>query len=255
MEQLLKDINKVTILDVRDEVVFSKGHIKGAINFPINLTYEHKSINGKIIQPDKMQDILRQKGLDVSNNIVVYDNGSFFDASRLFWTLEVYGFKNVKLLNGGYDEWSTFEFPISKKAITPTPSNYIASINNKRLATKFTTQIATKNPKQTIIDARPYKAYVGKVSSAKRYGHIPKAIHIAAHDNIETKRLKTKEELQKLYNGINKNEKVIIYCAIGRIASTNYFALRELGYEVANYDASWKEWGNDYNLPVINKNK
>ena len=39
--------------------------------------------------------------------------------------------------------------------------------------------------------------------------------------------------------------------AIG-FATTNYFALRELGFDVAAYDASWREWGNDYNLPITN---
>lgn len=258
-KELNQSLNSYKIIDVRDQEKYSLGHITGALNLPINLTYEHKSINGKITEPNKMQGFLREIGIDINDKIAVYDDGTYFDAARLFWTLEVYGFKDVKLLNAGFEEWETLNMPISTQAPKPKKSSYVASINNKRLATKFTTQIATKNPKQVIIDARKYNAYIGKESSAIRYGHIPKAIHIPATHNITNNssiaKLKSLAELQETYKDISKDKKVVIYCAVGRISSTNYFALRELGYDVANYDASWKEWGNDFNLPIVNKTK
>ena len=259
LDELSNNISTYKILDVRDKELFSISHLPNALNLPVNLTYNNKAIDGKLTQPMKMQTILQNLGLDINDKIVVYDDGTIFDASRVFWALEVYGFKNVKLLNGGYEQWSNRDLPLTSKTSTPRKSDYIATVNNKRLATKFTTQIATKNPNHVIVDARKYKAYIGEVSSAKRFGHIPKAIHIPAVHNIDksqqTSILKSPKELQKLYKDIQKDKKVVIYCAIGRIASTNYFALRELGYNVSNYDASWKEWGNDFNLPITNKSK
>lgn len=256
IEDLSKGMNDYRIIDVRDAESYKNGHIKNAFNLPINLTYEHKSINGKLTEPDKMQTIIRDLGLNTDDAVVIYDDGTFFDASRLFWALEVYGFKNVKLLDAGFDEWKDKSLPMSTEQPHPKPSDYIASVNNKRLATKFTTQIATKSPTQAIIDARDYDAYVGKKSSAKRYGHIPKAFNIPAQHNIQSDqslpRIKSEESLKEVYKDVDKNKKIVIYCAIGRISSTNYFALRELGYDVANYDASWKEWGNDFDLPIVN---
>lgn len=257
IKELLKTINNHKILDVRSRNDFAKNHIKSALNFPVDLTYQYKNANGKVINPHKMQTIARNLGLDINDSIVVYDNGQFFDAARLFWTLEVYGFKNVKILNAGYKEWLERKLPITKDLKNVKQSNYIAKVNSSRISTKFTTQIATRNPNQVIIDARTYDSYIGKVSSAQRYGHIPKAIHIPAIHNIDKEnrqsKLKNTNDLKSLYKDVNKDKKVIIYCAIGRIASTNYFALRELGYNVSNYDASWKEWGNDKRLPIINK--
>jgi len=259
LKELQKDTTKYKILDVRDKDIYSLEHIPNALNFSANLTYNNKSIDGKLTEPTKMQKLLRELGLNIDDNIVIYDDGTIFDASRVFWALEVYGFKNVKLLNGGYEQWNKLGYPLSTKTPTPKKSNYIATINNKRLATKFTTQIATKNPNQVIIDARKKASYLGKKSSAKRFGHIPKAIHIPAIHNIDKNTqlslLKSPKELQKLYKDVDKKKKVVIYCAIGKVASTNYFALRELGYNVSNYDASWKEWGNDFNLPIVNKSK
>ncbi len=259
LEELHDNISKYKIIDVREADLYNLAHLPNALNFPVNLTYHDKSTNGKLIQPMKMQEELRKLGLDTDDKIVVYDDGTIFDASRVFWALEVYGFKNVKLLNGGYEQWEKLNYPLNSQDPTISSSNYIATIDNQRLATKFSTQIATKNPNQIIIDARERKAYLGKVSVAKRFGHIPKAIHIPAIHNLTKKEklsaLKPTKQLQHLYKDIKKDKKIVIYCAVGRIASTNYFALRELGYNVANYDASWKEWGNDFNLPIVNLSK
>lgn len=256
IKQLSSNLQDYKIIDVREDSDFLNGHIKNALNFPASLTYENIKLNGQITQPIKMQKIIRDLGLSINDKIVIYDDGSFFDASRVFWALEVYGFQNLKLLNGGYDFWLNLGNETSTKVQKIEKSNYIASLNNKRLATKFSTQIATKNRTNIIIDARGIESYVGKKSVAKRFGHIPEAINIPAVNNIKSdlfkSSLKDIDELRDLYKDINKDKKIILYCAVGKIATANYFALRELGYDVANYDASWKEWGNDFALPIVN---
>jgi thiosulfate/3-mercaptopyruvate sulfurtransferase len=254
--ELSKNLSEYKIVDAREVAVFTKGHIEGAYNFPTVLTFENVQQNGKIAQPNKMQKLIRTLGLSVNDKVVVYDEGNFFDAARLFWTLEAYGFTNVKMLNGGFGEWEAKSLGVSTKIVTPQESGYIATVNNKKLATKFTTQIAIKNPNQVIIDARNLNAYVGKESSAVRFGHIAKALHVPAVHNLSgdknTPKLKPISELAELYRSVDKDSKVIIYCNVGKISGTNYFAMRELGFDVSNYDASWNEWGNDLVLPIEN---
>lgn len=259
LNELSKDLSTYKIIDSRVNSEYIDGHIKSALSFPSSLTYEHESIDGKITEPTKMQNIIKELGLNVDDKIVIYGDGSFFPASRLFWALEVYGFKNVKLLNASYLDWKDNDFPISKEVPKVEKSNYIVSIDNQKLATKFITQIATKSKSEIVVDARSYKSYIGEESAAKRFGHIPKAINLPASDNIKNdgfvSRLKDINELKEIYKDLDKNKKIVLYCSIGKIASTNYFALRELGYDVTNYDASWKEWGNDFNLPIIEPSK
>ena len=259
IDQLSKNISTYKIIDVRSVNDYQQGHIKNALNFPISLSYDDKSVNGKLTEPNKMQEILRKLGVDINDQVVIYDDGTFFDSARLFWGLEVYGFKNVKLLNGGFDEWNKSDLPVSTDIPQIKESSYIASVNNKKLATKFSTQIATKSPLIIIMDARKYNAYIGEESNAKRFGHIPEAISRPATHNITSvdnfSKLKEIKELEELYKDIDKSKKIISYCDIGRVSSSNYFALRQLGYDVANYDASWKEWGNDSELPIITVSK
>lgn len=247
-------LSQVTLLDARTPEDYRKSHIAGALNFPVDWTYANKKTNGKIVEPQKIQSILQQLGIRIDTPVVVYDNGQLVDAARLFWTLEVYGLTQVKVLDHGFDYWQHNDLPTNQTIPTPRPSDYIPVLNHHRLATRFSTLLATKNPNQIIIDARSHEAYVGEISSAKRYGHILKAINIPASHNMqiehEMQSLQPISELQTLYQDIPKDRKVILYCAIGRISATNYLALRELGYDVANYDASWKEWGNDEHLPI-----
>lgn len=255
-EQLKQSLADYTILDARSDVDYQAGHIKGAINFPIDLTYDHKKVNGKLIEPMKMQAYFRERGIAQDSHVVIYDSGNLVDAARLFWSLEVYGIANVKVLDHGYDDWLNKKYPISLEQTKINTSSYVASINHKRLASKFSTQLATRNPGQFIIDARATPAYLGKTSSARRFGHIPTAVSYPASHNLKIEdkiaSLQPLDILKKVYAAVPKNKKIVIYCAIGRISSANYLALRELDYDVSNYDASWKEWGNDFSLPIEN---
>lgn len=259
VSELLNNPSKYKLVDTRDTKKYRSGHIPNALNLPVTLTYKDKKIDGKIVQPSKMQKIVQKLGLSKHDTIVIYDDGTFFDSARVFWALEVYGFENVRLLNGGIEQWMQKNQSLTTIVPKIEMGNYIVSVNNNRIATKFSTQIATKSPNQTILDARGKKAYTGEISMAKRFGHIPSAYYIPATKNIDYSKkishLQEKKDLRKIYFKINKNNKVIVYCAIGRIASLNYFVLRELGYDVSNYDASWKEWGNDFNLDIVNLSK
>ena len=253
LKQQLSD-NQLIILDARSSKAYRAGHIEGAVSFPISLTYKNQKLNGKISPPAAIQKNFRSRGISKDSQVIVYDNGDLVDAARLFWILEVYGLTQVKVLDHGYDDWLNKAYPISLKAPVTAPSQYIATLNHKRLASKFTTQLATRNKNQLVIDARSTSDYIGDTSSAKRFGHIPTALSIPASHNISSAEgfasLKPIKQLSEVYSGIPKDKKVVIYCAIGRVSSANYLALRELGYDVSNYDASWNEWGNDFKLPI-----
>lgn len=246
--------SRLTLLDARPSAAYAAGHIPGAISLPVDLTYRDKASSGQIEQPDNMQKLLRERGIDIDSQVLVYDDGSLVDAARLFWTLEVYGLPKVKVLDHGFDYWLRQGYPVTTETPQVAASQYISTINHNRLASKFSTLLATQHSGKLIIDARPQDDYVGKTSSAKRFGHIPKAINIPSVHNFTSnqpaKAIKPVDELKALYAEVPTDSRVIVYCAIGRVSAATYLAMRELGIDVANYDASWQEWGNDYKLPI-----
>ncbi len=252
-EPLSKLLDHYTVLDAREASVFKQGHIKGALNFPVSKTFDKKDIN-RIINPQQMQAIIRSLGIDVDSAIVIYGDSNLIATSRLFWVLEVYGFNDVKMLNASFDTWQNKKLAISYTAIKPKPSKYVATINHNLLATQFSMQVATQNPNHIIIDARATYRYQGLKSISQRYGHIPTAINIPASSNFiledSINYFKPLNELKSLYANLSKDKKITVYCSTGMASSVVYFVLRELGYNVSNYDASWFEWGNDLYLPV-----
>ncbi|BCN92340.1 sulfurtransferase [Thiomicrorhabdus immobilis] len=255
-KQLKETLNQpgLVVLDVRSKEEYAKEHIPGAFNFPETQSYHDKSLDGRIVQPQAMQTYLQAIGITVDTSLVIYDQGNLTDAARVFWTLEVYGLHDVKVLDMGLNHWKKLNLATTSILPEAKSSHYIPVINHERLATKLSTLIATKNPNQQVIDTRSQEAYEGKVSTAKRFGHIITAINIPAQENLTQQqgmtRFKSKQELESLYGGLSKDHKIILYCSLGHISATNYLTLRELGFNVANYDASWNEWGNDFSLPI-----
>lgn len=246
--------HNVAVLDARPPLDYTFGHVVGALTFPADLTYQKKSDSGTIVDPVIMQKLLRERGLDNGKQLVVYDSGQLLNAARVLWVLEVYGLKNVKILSPGYATWVKQGFPVNGHIPKVNKSKYVITIDHRRIASKFSMQLATVNPEHVIVDARLAAAYQGETSTAKRFGHIPTAINIPVTNNFQkngdARALRDSAELAVVYATLPRDNKIVLYCEIGRASSVSYLVLRELGYDVSSYDASWREWGNDLSLPI-----
>lgn len=245
--------SRLVVIDARPAAEYQKGHLPGARNIPFLDTFENFSASGRVVSLNKAQSVFSAAGLKRDDILVIYDAGPMLQAARVMWTLDVYGHPRVRLLDGGLKSWQSAGLPISQEAANPPPSNYVPGINPKRLATRLSTLAASHTPAAyVILDAREAPHYEGRESEAQRFGHIPKAIGIPSSKNLagDGIHLKSRDELAKVYGDIPRDKKVIIYCSVGIASSLEYLVLRDLGYDVANYDASWKEWGNDPSLPI-----
>lgn len=245
----------VVVLDARSADDYQKGHLPGARNLPFSKTFENLSQNGRIPPLPQAQALFSTAGLRKTDLVVAYDDGRLVQASRLLWMLEVYGHDKVKLLDGGIKAWQQAGKNVSQAPAPFAATEYVPTINPRRLATRITTLVASRKPEAyVILDARANPHYEGLESEALRFGHIPQAKNIAISHNLSADglHLKSRPELVRLYQDVPKDKKIITYCSIGLASSLEYLVLRELGYDVANYDASWKEWGNDPSLPIVN---
>jgi thiosulfate/3-mercaptopyruvate sulfurtransferase len=243
------------IVDARSEKDYEKEHISGAINIPVTQTFNPQHHKDRVGNFQYIQHLFRNAGVQPEDTVIIYDDSSYIDAARVFWVFEVYGHKHVKLLNGGFPAWrKNAALAVSSTATVLPPSEIIPAIDPQRLATRFSMRLAIDDADKVIIDSRSAEEYNGIRSIASRSGHIPGAINIPWQQNfVEVdgiNMLKSNDEIRKTYDRLVQDKKVYAYCNKGKQSSLTYTILRQLGHDVAHYDGSWYEWGNDATLPI-----
>ena len=254
---LLEIVNGPTgaylFLDVRPQAAFEQGHLPGAY------WVDEKAWSNLVAQPGPAPLAAchdRPAAFFLPEvTLVVYDDGKTVSAARVWWLLRYWGCKKVQLLHGGYRGWQAVTGPVEtgaplcKQKITPP-----AAVQQRRLARKADV-LANLNQGQ-IVDARSLGEYCGEDKRARRAGAMPNAKHLDWVDLIDgqTQRFKSAAQLDALFRtaGIDLKRPVITYCQSGGRAAVMAFALELMGAEqVSNYYASWNEWGNQDDTPIV----
>ena len=264
---LEKNLNnpKLRIVEVStDTGVYERGHIQGAVNIKWH-TDLVDPIKRDIASKENLQKTLQALGINNDSTIVIYgDNNNWFAAWGA-WVFDVYGIKNVKLLDGGRKKWEAEKRPLTPVATSVKTGNILLTNANNTLRAKLPDVVAIANKKSdtALVDIRSPDEFTGKIfapagvqETAIRAGHIPGAVNVPWASAVAPDgTFKSKEELKKIYAAVGVDEKkpIITYCRIGERSSHTWFALKKiLGYEVRNYDGSWTEYGNSVGNPVAN---
>jgi thiosulfate/3-mercaptopyruvate sulfurtransferase len=244
---------KFRVLDARPTKDWEKGHIPSALAV---------DVAGWSKKFTKDQDAatwgkeLGALGLGVDQPVLVYGD-DIKEVSRVWWILHYWGFKDARILNGGWTAWTASNFPVEKgkqAAVAPTTPKLIPA--EKRLATMEMVKDSLNDHLLQIIDARSEGEYCGDTKTAKRNGAIPGAVNLEWKDLLDgkTKKFKTAAELELLFNnaGIDLAKPSVAHCQSGGRSSVMVFTMELMGgADVRNYYRSWAEWGNADDTPVV----
>jgi len=255
---------KVRIVEVSVEPgLYERGHIPGAQNI-VWTTDLVDRLERDIAKPENFQALVKRLGINDDSTVVLYgDNNNWFAAWGA-WVFDVYGVKNVKLLDGGRKKWEAEKRPLDSKVAALQPGNLTISAPNTRLRARLADVLeASRNNSAVIVDIRSPDEFSGKVFAppgsqelSVRAGHVPGAVNVPWSKAVaEDGSFKSRDELKKLYAdaGIDGSKPIITYCRIGERSSHTWFLLTKiLGYDVKNYDGSWTEYGNAVGVPVVN---
>ena len=264
---LEKNLNnpKLRLIEVSvDTGVYERGHIQGAVNFKWH-TDLVDPVKRDIASKENFEKLLRQAGVNNDSTIVIYGDSNNWFAAWGAWVFDIYGVKNVKLLDGGRKKWEAEKRPLTPIATQVVAGNIKVSDANNNLRARLIDVVAVANKKSdtALVDIRSNDEFTGKVIApagvqelAIRAGHIPGAVNVPWGQAVaEDGTFKSAEELKKVYGavGIDGKKPIITYCRIGERSSHTWFALSKiLGYNVKNYDGSWTEYGNSVGNPIIN---
>jgi thiosulfate/3-mercaptopyruvate sulfurtransferase len=244
--------------------VYERGHIPGALNFVWHTDFVD-TLRRDIVSPERFQELVRAAGINSDTTVVLYgDNNNWFAAWGA-WIFNLYGFEDVRLLDGGRVKWEADGRALATTAETYPEGNFevtnIADDLRARLVDVLS--IVEDGAAGALVDIRSAAEYNGEIFAPEgvqelsvRAGHIPGAINVPWGQNVrEDGTFKSVEELRELYAGlgIDGSTPIITYCRIGERAALTWFVLNQLlGYEVALYDGSWTEYGNVVGVPIEN---
>jgi thiosulfate/3-mercaptopyruvate sulfurtransferase len=252
---------KLVEVDV-DTNAYSEGHIPGARGW--NWTSQlQDQVRRDVISKADLEKLMSESGISNDDTVVLYgDNNNWF-AAYAFWVLEMYGHRNLKLMDGGRKKWLEENRPLTKDEPSVTRTTYKAAEPNTKLRARRDEVLASiGKPTVALVDVRSPAEFSGEIlappglqETAQRGGHIPGAANVPWAQAVrEDGTFKSPEELKALYEtkGVTPDKEVIAYCRIGERSSHTWFALKHiLGYgDVRNYDGSWTEYGSMIDVPV-----
>jgi len=249
---------------------YDVGHIPGAVEFVWYRDFVER-LTRDLVDRDAFTDLAQSAGIDEDSTVILYGDANNWFAAYGAWAFKLYGFDDVRLLDGGRAAWESEGRELSPVAPSPAAGTWEALPPNSDIRAFQPEVLAIVNGEEdgVIIDIRGPAEYNGEIGvaegfggeAAAKWGHVPGAINAPWGQIVNQQAdggdgtFKDVEAIRAHYEalGVDGSEPIIVYCRIGERASHTWYALSQLlGYDVKLYDGSWTEWGNSVGVPIDN---
>ncbi len=254
---------------------FADGHLPGSYYLDTNWLEAEHDWNRR--SPSELESALAALGISSDTTVVLYGRDTVGNpnekwpgrragqiaATRAAAILLYAGVKDVRLLDGGYDNWVNAGYPLEAGWRAPNPiARFGVPIPQRPeiiVDIEEAKAILSDPAGAALVSVRTWKEHTGQVSG---YNYIePKgriagdvwgncgsdAYHMQHYRNVDnTMRPYPEIAANWAEAGITPDKWVAFYCGTGWRASETWFYAYLMGWErIAVYDGGWFEWSQD----------
>lgn len=262
---------RVRILDIRGLILppdqpkphyfpkekeYAQAHIPGAVfvDWTRDIVDLDDPVPVQIAPSEKFAAFMSSIGVGDETLVVGYDDHRGTLASRLWWALRYYGHDAVRVLDGGWNKWVAEGRPVTTDLPRIQPAVFTPRMRRELRQRAQDIEDLMAGGNAVLLDARTADEYAGRLSRAKRFGHIPGAISLPALELVSGPhdQLRPPDQLRARFDalGVAGHRPVVTYCNGGVSATLLLVGMEMIGLHGTLYDGSWGEWGNDLSLPI-----
>lgn len=235
---------------------YAAAHIPGARFLDLaTLTDPAGSAPNAVPTRAQFAERLAQLGISAGDRVVLYDDSVLRSSARAWFVFKLHGWQDVAILDGGLRAWRSSGLPLDSG--TPhwersSLSEADLSATGASLRDKEQVRANVRSGAEQVVDARDEARFRGEEGSGSA-GHIPGALNVPFTRMLDDDgRFRSgdavRAELQAA--GVDADRPIITSCNSGVTACVVLFAARMAGArQLALYDGSWVEWGNDPSTP------
>lgn len=241
--------DEVVIVDTRSADEYAAGHVQGAVNIPTEEIVINVPVKNMLTSQKKIEKVMGASGISNNTAVIAYDANKM-GASRLLWTLFMYGHRDVKVVDGGYDALNARGLASSTEVPTPAEAVFTAQEPASNwLATQeeVLSQINTPNDNLILLDVRSMDEYY-------EAGKVPTSVMMDYNTNFfGDKTFKTKDitKINYMEEKIFPENEIILYCQTSLRAAPVFVQLYEAGYRnIRIYDGAYLEWSSNSGNPI-----
>jgi 3-mercaptopyruvate sulfurtransferase SseA len=260
---------------------YEENHIPGALYLDTNRLESPDDWNRR--SPEELEEALCLLGITHDTTVIVYGRDTEgqanekwpgrragqIAANRAGLIMRYAGVEDVRVLDGGYDEWARAGNALEPDVREPSPvSSFGIQIPRRPeliVDLDEAKQILADRENAALVSVRTWNEHIGKVSGYNYIGPAGRiagdvwgncgsdAYHMQHYRNVDNT-MRAYPEIAANWEeaGIAPDKRVAFYCGTGWRASETWFCAYLMGWErIAVYDGGWFEWSQDpINNPI-----
>jgi thiosulfate/3-mercaptopyruvate sulfurtransferase len=237
---------------------YDQRHIPGAVFFDVDeISDKTTHLPHMLPAADKFGSRMKKLGIGDGARIVVYDGNGGIAAARVWWTLRIFGHREVAVLDGGLMKWMAEDRPLEDMPPNPGERHFTPRLDNTMVRSKEQLLANIDSKREQVLDARAagrFNATEPELWPGRRAGHIPGSLNLPYLQLMRPDgTFLPPDQLRAKFAaaGVDPKKPVVTSCGSGVTACVLALGLDLIGHrDVAVYDGSWAEWGLPGETPV-----